>query len=243
MIIQCAQAICVVTGITKLYICHDGTEGASLLWFEMLIEVFTWVLQCISCLQYLVTVGKWIASCSKGRGAESSGSHVFRSKHGHGHDEEESIHDSSSGSMFCTLIYLFRSITNCMALYLILTCCFVFFADTYICMGELFLFRFCCRYVHIFAIFMYDLRYLIFSYISYTVPSSLIPCCCKITSVNPEAQCYLSDLCTVILYKHNLSYDSINRWWKCFLIHLVRQSLEETWFRNHALNTYFHFLI
>jgi hypothetical protein len=32
---------------------------------------------------------------------------------------------------------------------------FCLFADTYICMGELFLFRFCCRYVHICLIYIW----------------------------------------------------------------------------------------
>ena len=93
------------------------------------------------------TVGKWIASCSKRRCSEGSGSHVFRSEHGHGHDEEEPVHDSSSGSGLFKLNYMHHIYYAYLS---ILTCIFFFFscADTYICMGELLLFRFRCRYVY-----------------------------------------------------------------------------------------------
>ena len=46
---------------------------------------------------WIFVLGKWIVTCSEGTNSKCTSSNVFRSKYGHGYDEEEFIHDYSAG--------------------------------------------------------------------------------------------------------------------------------------------------
>ena len=45
--------------------------------------------------------GKWAAICSQRPGPKCTSTDVFRSKYGNGYDEEESLHDYTSGDYSC----------------------------------------------------------------------------------------------------------------------------------------------
>lgn len=52
-------------------------------------------------IPHMQLAGEWAALCSQRPGTKCTSTDVFRSKYGNGYDEEESLHDYTSGDYSC----------------------------------------------------------------------------------------------------------------------------------------------